>query len=182
MKDIQNFYDNEKFFSEYQNMRKNQLNANDLIEIPIIKTMLPNLEGKTILDLGCGAGGMSKYFVEQGAKRVVAVDISQNMINVAKSQNCKNIDYRVLPMENIGEINEKFDLVFSSLAFHYVEDFATLIKNIASLLNEKGILLFSQESPIATAVKLEQGEKKYIEKDGKRYYLLSDYNDIQAEY
>ena len=180
MKEIENIYDKENFFNEYQTMRQDKINANDLIEIPIMKTMLPNLEGKTILDLGCGAGGMSRYFVENGAKKVVAIDISKNMIEEAKKYDCSNIDYRVLALENLDEIEEEFDLVFSSLAFHYVEDFSLLMQNISRLLKKNGILLYSQENPIATAVKLEMGEKKYIEKDGKRYYLLNNYNDISS--
>ena len=63
MKDKQNIYDNANFFAEYSAMRSQQINANELIEIPTIKRMLPDLAGKTILDLGCGAGGMAKSYV-----------------------------------------------------------------------------------------------------------------------
>ena len=59
----QNIYDNEKFYKDYRDMREKGLNANELIEIPIMKEMLPDLNGKRILDLGCGNGGMSKYFI-----------------------------------------------------------------------------------------------------------------------
>ena len=83
----QNIYDNEKFYKDYRDMREKGLNANELIEIPIMKEMLPDLKGKKILDLGCGNGGMSKYFIEQGAKSVLAIDLSTNMINEAKEKN-----------------------------------------------------------------------------------------------
>ena len=82
---MKNVYDTKVFFEEYQAMRENKINANNLIENPQIKEMLPSLQGKTILDLGCGAGDMDKYFIEQGAKFVFATDISENMINVAKT-------------------------------------------------------------------------------------------------
>ena len=83
----QNTYDNSQFYNEYKEMRDGTINANELIEIPIMKTMLPDLKGKRILDLGCGSGGMSKYFIENGANYVLALDISQNMINEAKEKN-----------------------------------------------------------------------------------------------
>jgi len=174
----QNIYDNNTFYNEYKGMRETHINANELIEIPIMKSMLPNVKGKRILDLGCGDGSMSKYFIENGASYVLALDISQNMIEEAKKKNSdENITYKVLEMEKISTIKDKFDMVFSSLAFHYIEDFDKLTKNISDLLNKEGILLFSQEHPTVLATKLELGVDKRIEINNKRYYLFSDYND-----
>lgn len=179
MKKAQNIYDNETFYNEYKNMRDTGVNANELLEIPVIKSMLPDLKNKTILDLGCGNGGMSRYFIEQGAKSVLAIDISNNMINEAyEKNNLEGITYQVLEMENISKLNLKFDLVFSSLAFHYVEDFDKLMSDIYNLLNEDGILLFSQEHPIVTSTIYKQDMKKYTEIDNKRYFFISDYNLI----
>lgn len=178
MEKPQNIYDNSTFYDEYKNMREKQINANELIEIPIIKSMLPTLKGKRILDLGCGNGTMSKYFIENGASYVLALDISKNMIEEAKEKNNdKSIKYEVLGMEEISSIKEKFDLVFSSLAFHYIEDFNKLINDIYNLLNKDGILLFSQEHPNVLASILEPGMEKYIQTNNKRYYYLSDYNN-----
>lgn len=174
---MKNVYDNAGFFNEYQSMREQEINANNLIEIPIMKKMLPPLKGKSILDLGCGCGDMDAYFIKKGAKLVVATDISENMINEAKKKHfCKKIDFLVLKMEKISSINEKFDIVYSSLAFHYIKDFDKLIKNIYNLLKPNGILVFSQENPLVTAP-IFVGEKfeKRITVNGKTYNLLSDY-------
>ena len=174
----QNIYDNEKFYKDYRDMREKGLNANELIEIPIMKDMLPDLKGKRILDLGCGNGGMSKYFIEKGAKSVLAIDLSSNMINEAKEKNnAENITYVVLGMEDISKIVGKFDIVFSSLAFHYVKDYDKLVKDIYNLLDDNGILIYSQEHPIATASKYHKEMKSYIFLDEKRYYVVSNYNE-----
>ena len=179
MEKIQNVYDNADFFAEYKSMRDCKINANELIEIPIMKQMLPELEGKTILDLGCGEGGMSQYFAEKGAKKVVGIDVSSNMIASANVQNKhQNVQYLQLAMEELPTLTEKFDIVFSSLAFHYIEDFDLLIKNISNLLNPNGILLFSQEHPLVTAAIRVDGVPKYFDKEGKRFFILSDYNNI----
>ena len=174
---MKNVYDNSVFFEEYQSMRTNKINANNLIEIPIMKEMLPDLKDKTILDLGCGAGDMDKYFIEMGAKQVLATDISTNMINIANTVNGnKKIEFKVLKMEDLEIINQKFDIVYSSLAFHYIEDFNKLLKNIHNLLNPNGILIFSQESPINMATsKTEDNKQNKIEINGKQYHLLSGY-------
>jgi len=178
MKKPQNIYDNSVFYNEYKEMREGQINANELIEIPIMKNLLPSLKGKRILDLGCGNGTMSKYFIEKGAKYVLALDISTNMIKEAKEKNSdENIKYEVIGMEKISTIKDKFDLVFSSLAFHYIEDFNKLTKDINCLLNKDGILLFSQEHPTVLAPILELGMEKRIEKNNTRYFLLNNYNE-----
>ena len=179
---MKNVYDNSHFFKEYQSMREDKINANNLIENPIIKKMMPNIDGKTILDLGCGDGNMDKYFVKNGAKKVFALDISQNMINEAKKVNFDpKITYQVKKMENLSSINQKFDIVYSSLAFHYVKDFDKLITDIAKLLKKGGVLVFSQESPLLTALTFADEEQtKHININGKRYYLLSDYQNETA--
>ena len=61
MKDIKNHYDDTEFYKEYSEMRKTKLNANELIEIPMIKSMLPNLMNKTILDLGIDESNIVEY-------------------------------------------------------------------------------------------------------------------------
>lgn len=173
----QNIYDNKKFYDDYIAMRETGVNANELLEIPVMKELLPNLKGKTVLDLGCGYGELSRYFVELGAKQVVACDISQNMINLAREKNNHpNIEYKILSMENLSSLEGKFDVIFSSLAFHYIEDYNKLIKDINAHLKKKGILLFSQEHPLATAPTISDSKKNKIDIDGKRFFLISDYN------
>ena len=174
---MKNVYDNSTFFEEYQTMRANKVNANNLIEIPIMKQILPSLKDKTILDLGCGAGDMDIYFVEQGAKQVLATDISVNMINIANAVNKdEKIEFKVLKMEDLETLNQKFDIVYSSLAFHYIEDFNKLLSDIHNLLNPSGMLIFSQESPINTATSKEGKDKSNkIEINGKQYQLLHGY-------
>lgn len=73
----QNIYDNEIFFDGYKKIRENKFSANNLFEIPALLSLLPDLEGKRILDLGCGFGEHCKMFVAQGAKAVVGIDISE---------------------------------------------------------------------------------------------------------
>lgn len=147
----QNIYDNETFFEGYSKLRDREVNANNLFEIPTLKMLLPELKGKRVLDLGCGFGEHCKEYIDQGAVRVVGVDISEKMLEVARTENSDpNIRYLNIPMEDIGSIEEKFDVVISSLAFHYVEDFTGVVSAVYELLNEGGIFLFSQEHPVNT--------------------------------
>ena len=147
----QNIYDNEIFFDGYRKLRGKEGNANELFEMPALFSLLPSLENKKILDLGCGYGGHCMEFVRLGAERVVGVDISQKMLEIARKENAhERISYLNMAMEDISAIDEKFDIAVSSLALHYVEDFEGVVKNIHSLLNEGGVFVFSQENPIVT--------------------------------
>ena len=177
----QNIYDNETFYTLYDEMRNDdkKLSANDLIEIPTIRSMLPDLKDKRVLELGCGYGDNCAYFSELGAKYILGTDISEHMIGIAKSthmnSNCK---FQVLAMEDIASIPDKFDLIISSLAFHYVEDFDKLTKDIHRLLKDDGMLIFSQEHPIGTGTILNDAckDSDNIDLGNKNYYLVSDYN------
>lgn len=71
-----------------------------------------------------------------------------------------------MAMEDINKIDNKFDVIVSSLAIHYVEDFCKLCSDVSSLLNEGGYFIFSQEHPIGTGTILTKecndSEKIYI--------------------
>ena len=176
----QNIYDNETFFEGYKKIRENKINANNLFEIPALFSMMPDLKDKTILDLGCGFGEHCKRFVESGAKKVIGIDISEKMLEIAKEENSDSkITYINMPMENISQLNEKFDIVVSSLAFHYVEDFSGVVKNIYDMLNENGIFLFSQENPLCTC--FSGGNRWTKDENGNKLYInLSNYG-IEGE-
>ena len=151
----QNLYDNEKFFNLYKELRSKSNSANNLEEKPELLSLLPDLKGKKVLDLGCGYGEWCKIYSEMGASYVKGIDISSKMLEVAKSEcsQFSNIEFGLLDMVKLDELNETFDVVVSSLAVHYVEDFEKLCKDVKKILNKDGIFLFSQEHPIFTATK-----------------------------
>lgn len=166
----QNIFDNPVFFNGYQRLRENAVNANNLFEIPALLSMMPDLKGKRVLDLGCGFGEHCKLFIDSGAEKVVGLDISLKMLEVARRENSDpKIEYVHMPMEDIAQISESFDVVVSSLALHYVEDFAGVVKNIYALLNTDGVFIFSQEHPMVTChsggsrwTRDENGEKIHV--------------------
>ncbi|MTK14292.1 MAG: class I SAM-dependent methyltransferase, partial [Clostridiaceae bacterium] len=160
---------------KYREVRNNVYNYNSLVEQPAIKRLLPDLRGKTVLDLGCGYGNNCIDFISRGATKVVGVDISSKMLEIAKQENAhENIKYIQMDMSEINILTQKFDLIFSSLAFHYVEDYKKLLGDIGLLLKDDGILLYSQEHPYTTAPKKGCTWTK-DEIGNKLYSNLSDY-------
>lgn len=117
----QNIYDNNEFFENYKNTRLSDNSFNELLEQPAMRKLIPDVQGKSVLDLGCGFGFNCKEFALAGAKRVVGIDLSEKMIEQAKAtNNTDSITYHIMSMVDIDNLNAKYDFVFSSLAFHYI--------------------------------------------------------------
>lgn len=174
----QNIFDNETFFEGYKALRDNDINYNDLLEQPAMANMLPDLNSKSVLDLGCGYGHNCLDFVSRGASRVVGIDISEKMLAVAKEESSHaKIKYLNMSMTDISKLNEKFDFIYSSLAFHYINDFESFAKDMYSVLNNGGQLLFSQEHPIITATVDGAGHFNKDENGNRVSYTFSNYNE-----
>ena len=172
----QNIYDNETFFDGYMKLRAKEVNANNLFELPTLFSLMPDLEGKRVLDLGCGSGERCIDYLNRGAAGVTGIDISEKMLAVAKSEHSDpRITYIQMPMEDIGSIDGTFDVVISSLAIHYVEDFSGVVKNVYRLLNEGGIFLFSQEHPLATCFSGTGSRWTFDESGNKIHVNIADY-------
>lgn len=73
--------------------------SNDCVEIPAVKKITQKIKGKKVLDIGCGIGTHSKIFAMKGAK-VYGIDISEEMIKIAKSRS-PNCDFRVADMKEL---------------------------------------------------------------------------------
>ena len=172
----QNIYDNDEFFAGYKKLREKEVNANNLFEIPVLTSMLPDLKGKRILDLGCGFGEHCLEYVRKGAVRVVGIDISEKMLKVAMEENADpKVEYINMPMEDIGSLKEEFDVAISSLAFHYVENFEAVVAEIGKLLVQGGVFVFSQENPINTCHS--QGDRWTRDENGHKLYVnLKNYS------
>jgi len=148
----QNKYDDDIFFDKYSNMERSKNGLESAGEWHELKKVLPDFQGKRVLDLGCGFGWHCRYAVENGAKSVIGVDISQKMLNEAKSQTTyENIKYICMPIEDIDFPDNSFEVVISSLALHYIQSYEDVLNKINKCLSKGGDFVFSVEHPIFTA-------------------------------
>ena len=173
---LQNIYDNETFFGGYSRLRQRAVNANNLFEIPARMALMPEMKGKAVLDLGCGTGEDCLEYARRGASRVVGIDISQNMLSLAREKHSHpRVEYRRLPMERAGELEGPFDVAVSSLALHYVADYAGVAAAVYNLLNPGGAFVFSQENPINSC--FSGGERWTRDENGNKIYAnISNYS------
>lgn len=148
----ENKYDNEAFFAQYSRMDRSVKGLQGAGEWHILKTMLPPMKNKRVLDLGCGFGWHCIYAVEQGAAAVTGIDLSQKMIDGAKERNADaRISYHRMAVEDFDYEPETFDVVISSLTFHYLSSFDDICRNVHKVLTATGAFVFSVEHPIFTA-------------------------------
>jgi ubiquinone/menaquinone biosynthesis C-methylase UbiE len=169
----QNIYDNNDFFRQYSRIDRSLHGLAGAPEWPSLRRMLPDLRGAKILDLGCGFGWFSRWAREQNAQSVLAVDVSENMLKKAIDMTSDDgVVFERLDLEEVEFPQEQFDLVFSSLALHYVENLAHAFNVVYRALVSGGSFIFSTEHPIYTAPRHPQW---FIQNDGYRTWPVDQY-------
>ncbi|WP_347216570.1 class I SAM-dependent methyltransferase [Chryseobacterium sp.] len=128
--------------------------------------MLPDFKGKNVLDLGCGFGWHCRYAIENGAKSVMGIDLSEKMLTRAQEINkLEGILYERRALEGLDYPAKQFDIILSSLTLHYIESFDTMAQNIYQWLTSGGYFIFSVEHPVFTA---EGGQDWIYNKNGEK--------------
>lgn len=112
-------------------------------EMRHIRSVLGDLNGKTLLDVGCGLGEASVYFAMEGAD-VTATDLSQKMLDVAQQLAEKNgttIKTHKSAAESLAmSADQQFDIVYAGNLFHHV-DLELTLKNVIGHLKPNGVLV-----------------------------------------
>lgn len=169
----QNIYDDPKFLAGYMTLDRQVRGLDGAAEWPALKTMMPPLNGRRVVDLGCGFGWFSRWAEQQGADTVVGIDVSSKMLERARADTSSTaIDYRQVDLDALELPSQSADLVFSSLTLHYVTDLQRLIKNIADAVAPGGAMVFSVEHPIYSAPSSQQFEES---DGGARIWPLDNY-------
>lgn len=173
---MNNEYDNEAFFEQYSKMPRSKVGLDAAGEWHQLKPLFPMLEGKCVLDLGCGYGWHCKFAVEKGAVQVLGVDLSPKMLQEAQRRNGDNrIEYRVCGIEEYEYPTNRWDCVISNLALHYIENIDRVFQKVHGTLKPGGSFIFNIEHPVFTAgvgqdwVYTEEGNPKYWPVD--KYFM-----------
>ncbi len=105
------------------------------------------LQGKRVLDVGCGGGILSESLKVAGAEQVVAIDAGLEVIEVAKAHLMESeveVDYRHLTVEQLAEAEPgSFDVITCMEMLEHVPDPASIIAACSTLIKPGGWLFFS---------------------------------------
>ena len=104
------------------------------------------LEGKTVLDIGCGGGILAESMADAGAT-VTGIDLSEKALGVARLhllENGKKVDYRMISAEELASQEPgTFDIVTCMEMLEHVPNPASTIAACATLAKPSGHVFFS---------------------------------------
>ena len=148
----QNIYDTPDFFAGYSRLDRSVHGLDGAPEWPAIRAMLPAIQGRRLVDLGCGFGWFARWARRQGASHVLGLDLSENMLARARAETADPaVQYARADLETLELPEGGFDLAYSGLAFHYIEDFGRLVHMVFRALTPGAHFVFTIEHPIYMA-------------------------------
>ena len=128
-------YDDSRFVSSYQ--RRTQILTINTMHIE---------KGTNILDLGCGTGRGSIDIAEklEGSGKVVGLDLSEEMVRKARQNldvsKCNNVEFEV-GSGNTLDIENYFDFVLSTNAFHHFDKKEEIFARVLKSLKHNGVFV-----------------------------------------
>jgi 2-polyprenyl-3-methyl-5-hydroxy-6-metoxy-1,4-benzoquinol methylase len=128
--------------------------------------VIGNVNGLSVLDVGCGEGLNARLLAVKGAK-VAGIDLSEKLTTSAITEEERNplgIDYYVLDSKNLSKFSSgTFDLVTCFIALMDIENYDETIGEIARVMKMDGRFIFSITHP-CFALNLETQEIEEISK------------------
>lgn len=111
------------------------------MRIAILITGVPPREvaHKTMLDCGCGTGRFANLFVQRGA-RVVGMDVSENMVKIAKKKT-PSAEFIIGDVFNMPFKEKKFDLLVCSQLLTHLHQYKKPLLEMNRLINQNGIII-----------------------------------------
>lgn len=100
-------------------------------------------QGYTAMEFGCGTGLVSFNLYDM-FKKITLIDSSEGMIQVLNSKidkyNVTNMDAKFLDIFHENSVEEKFDVIYNSMALHHIQNTSAIVKRFYELLNNEGYL------------------------------------------
>lgn len=138
--------DYDDFATAYVHQNEHGL-FNAWYERPEVLRLAGDVEGRRVLDAGCGHGPLFRELRTRGAV-VSGFDLSPAMVELARQRLGDDADVRVGDLAApLPYADHEFDLVVVSLALHYVEDWGPTLKELRRVLRPGGRLIVSVIHP-----------------------------------
>jgi ubiquinone/menaquinone biosynthesis C-methylase UbiE len=152
------YEDNAEKYSQHTRNTKESV-YHSYYEKPAMYNLLPDLNDKSVLSIGCGSGEDSNHLKKIGAKNSTGIDLSSGLIEIAKSS-YPECEFLKMNMDKLDFADSSFDFIYSSLAIHYVEDWEKVFKEVFRVLKPNSFFLFSCHHPVRFAME-NKGDTKH---------------------
>lgn len=135
--------------------------------LPAMVSLADDVDGRRVLDAGCGAGPLTAALRDRGAV-VTGFDLSPAMIDLARQRLGADADLHVADLGGpLPFGDDAFDVVVASLCLHYLEDWAAPLAELRRVLRPGGRLVVSVPHPSAYLV-------NYPDRD---YFAVTEYSE-----
>ncbi|MEL6139710.1 MAG: class I SAM-dependent methyltransferase [Cyanobacteria bacterium J06628_6] len=120
-------------------------------ERPAVLSLLSSLKGTAVLDVGCGSGWYTEYFLGQGAS-VTAFDLNEDFVQLTRQRvgNATRVLQADLSQPLSFAADRAFDVVVAPLVMHYLKDWQPALSEFHRVLKPQGSLVFSTHYPLVT--------------------------------
>ncbi|KOC90909.1 cyclopropane fatty acyl phospholipid synthase [Winslowiella iniecta] len=150
--------------------------------------------GMTLLDIGCGWGGLAEFAARHYGVSVVGVTISAEQQKMAQ-QRCAGLDAAIL-LQDYRDLNQQFDRIVSVGMFEHVgpKNYATYFDVVNRNLKPDGIFLLHTIGTIRTDMHVDPWIDKYIFPNGclpsvrhiadasEQHFVMEDWHNFGADY
>ncbi len=143
-------------FADYYDVSLAYLNS---FEKDIIFTMMGDVEGKKVLDVGCGTGRMIENLRKFQAKPV-GLDISKEMLRIARKK-FLGTEFVLGDIENLPFEDDEFDMVLSSFVLVHLGDLRLAFEEVHRVLKDGGVFIVTNINQ-RKAPKLTMGKKEIV--------------------
>ncbi len=179
-----NFSKNANAYDKYANIQK--------ILAEKMSKLLPSRPIKNILDIGCGTGIFTKVLRDKyKTSHITAVDISPEMIEIAKKKMDKDVNFEVVDAEEIDDNNKQFDLIASNATLQWFRNLDKTLSKYKKMLAKDGIVMFSLFGPLTyhelawamediTSKKILINSKKFLGKPEIETILKKYFKDVSV--
>lgn len=127
----------------------NEVNAaNAHYERPATIALLGQVSGRDVLEIGCGAGTLTTWLVDEGA-RVVAFDVAARMVAITQEKVGDRASVSVGDLhDGLPQIETASqDVIVASLVVHYLKDWEQIFAEFRRVIRDDGVVVFSTHHP-----------------------------------
>ncbi len=160
-------------------LRVEPSSLSDFTARPFVFDACGALDGRSVLDLGCGEGYCARELKRRGAGYYLGLDLSEKMIAAAQAQESVDglgIEYKTTNVVDY-EPGRAFDLCVAVFLFNYlrVEEMRQVFAMVHRTLQRNGQFVFSVPHPFFPFVYSEQAQPFYFDSSGKNYFKDVDH-------
>jgi ubiquinone/menaquinone biosynthesis C-methylase UbiE len=155
----------------YSNHVENPDSYHQQVVLPNLLRLMDIKKGTTILDLACGSGFFANEFFKAGAM-VTGLDISSELVALAKQRFPKDIHFNVAPAHKLQTIaNSSVDMVTLVLAIQNIAEVKEMLAEVSRVLKPKGKMFVVMNHPV---FRIPGGSSWGWDSDEKKQYRRID--------